>query len=150
MKLDDWGWHIGGGFPEESPEEYGAVHMGLFLKWAATAGYLSELVLDQEAEFIADLDNLKTNKISGTNFLLKYSDGKLFSDDMNENIRPFVEDYYNGQYLSDLPELFQDLVYHKPEEDFAFDKLSAMIERRLGEFQAGIRFSKPKPKFLGD
>ncbi|MGB1032551.1 MAG: hypothetical protein ACPGWM_08040 [Flavobacteriales bacterium] len=51
MKYDDASWHSGGeGFPKSSPDEYGGVHIALFLKWCFVQGWASELHSEHHAE----------------------------------------------------------------------------------------------------
>ena len=49
MKYDDASWHSGGDFPEGSPQEYGATHIALIMKWCFLKGWAGEIHTGDEA-----------------------------------------------------------------------------------------------------
>ena len=134
MKYDDASWHSGGEFPEDSPPEYGATHIALFLKWCFLKGWAGELFTEEAPE---ELQEIIDGKISATEFFLDFCDGKFISDFLNDEGNQFAEQYYgrNGLYLLDYEQHFGDLMYVKPEKDHDFDKFSEMLEKR---YQSGI------------
>ncbi|PQO37439.1 hypothetical protein DTL21_05710 [Bremerella cremea] len=131
MKYDDASWHYGGeGFPEDSPEEYGGVHIGLFLRFCFVIGWAGELHTSEEPEEVEDVISGKT---SGTDFLFKNCDGKLTDEDFNDEGNSFASAYYgdDGNYLADLDASFGRLIYNSPESGFDFNAYSKMIESRI-------------------
>ena len=40
-------------------------------------------------------------QMTGTEFFMRYCDGKLWDDDIREDVLPFVNEYFNGAYLND-------------------------------------------------
>ena len=53
MKYDDANWHCGSDtFPEDQPEEYGATHIGLFLKWCFIQGWAGALHMREEPDAV--------------------------------------------------------------------------------------------------
>ncbi len=135
MKYDDAEWHSGGEFPEDSPSEYRATHIALFLKWCFLKGWIGELHKDErESE---DLELLLNDKLSATAFFIKYCDGKLTDEDFDEIGNDFASQYYgdDGLYFDDYVKHFGHLIYVAPESDHDFIKYSAVLEHR---YQTGI------------
>ncbi len=130
MKHDDAEWHSGGDFPKGSPPEYGVTHIALFLKWCFLKGWVGESHKDErEAK---DLQLLLEGKLSATEFFLKYCDGKLNDNDLNETGNNFAREYYgdDGLYFDDYIKYFGDLMYVAPDSDHDFKKYSAILEYR--------------------
>lgn len=134
MKYDDASWHYEGEFPVESPLEYGATHIALFLKWCFIKGWASEIHLEEEPE---DTERLIQGTMSATEYFLKYCDAKLTDEDLNEEGNAFADKYYgkDGLYLQDYIDHFSDLAYVAPEEDHDFQLFTSMLEARC---QSGI------------
>lgn len=134
MKYDDASWHYGGEFPANSPDEFGATHIAMFLRWCFTKGWAGALHLEEEPE---DTQKVIDGTLSATEFFMQYSDGKLTSDDFNDQGNAFAQKYYgdDGLYLSDYAEHFGDLMYVAPENAHDFGKFASMLESRL---QSGI------------
>src|SRR5262249_10899633 len=130
LKYDDAGWHSGGDFPADSPEEFAGTHIGLFLRFCFTKGWAGELHTEEEPDAVAAVVQ---GTMSGTDFLFQYCDGKLTDEDLNEEGNAIAEQYYgdNGQYLNDYAANFEDLLYTAPESVHDFKKYSQMIETRL-------------------
>lgn len=135
VKYDDASWHSDGDFPSGSPSEYGGTHIGLYLRFCFTKGWAGKLHIEEEPEAVAAVIH---GKMSGTDFLFRYCDGKLTEEDLNEVGNAVTVRYYgdNGRYLSDYAELFMDEMYLVPESAHDFDLFSRMFEQRLesGDF----------------
>ena len=134
MKYDDASWHYGGEFPVDSPPEYGATHIALFLKWCFIKGWIGEMHLEEEPE---DTERLIQGTLSATKYFLKYCDEKLTDEDLSAEGNVFAEKYYgkDGLYLQDYIDHFSDLAYVAPEEDHDFQLFSSILEAR---YQSGI------------
>ncbi|KAI9133885.1 hypothetical protein [Acaryochloris sp. CCMEE 5410] len=134
MKYDDASWHYGGEFPVDSPPEYGATHIALFLKWCFIKGWIGDMHLEEEPE---DTERLIQGTLSATEYFLKYCDETLTDEDLNEEGNVFAEQYYgkNGLYLQDYIDHFSDLAYVAPEENHDFQLFSSILEAR---YQSGI------------
>lgn len=65
-------------------------HIGLFLRWIIEKGFEGDIA-DKE-----HCDMVRSGKITGTEYLFSDCDGKLWDEDIREDILPFVESYYGG------------------------------------------------------
>ena len=130
MKYDDASWHYGGDFPKNSPKEYGATHIALFLRWCFTKAWIGEIHLDNEPE---ETKRMAEGSMSAVEYFLKYCDGKLTDEDLDDRGNAFAEEYYgeDGLYFDDYATHFGDLMYEVPETAHDFKKFSAMMENRL-------------------
>ncbi|WP_124098961.1 hypothetical protein [Ruminococcus sp. Marseille-P6503] len=75
-----------------------ANHIGLFLRWIIENGFEGEESDPEGTELV------RKGKISGSEYLMEYCDGKFWESDVREDILPFVEKYYEKAYLSDYGE----------------------------------------------
>ena len=130
MKYDDASWHYGGDFPPDSPEEFGAVHIALFLKWCFTKGWAGEFHLEEQPK---DMQKVIDGTMSATKYFLKYCDEKLTDEDLNEQGNIVAGAYYgtDGLYLDDYALHFGDLMYVAPEDAHDFDEFASVLEARL-------------------
>ncbi|MBN8282784.1 hypothetical protein [Zoogloea sp.] len=131
MKYDDANWHCGSdNFPEDQPEEYGATHIGLFLKWCFIQGWAGALHLREEPDAV---HAVIAGRLSGTEFLLTYCDGKLTNESLNAAGNAFAEKYYGDQglYLQDYSEHFGHHEYSSPESAHDFAAFSSLLNGRL-------------------
>jgi hypothetical protein len=129
LKYDDASWHYGGEFPENAPEEHGGTHIALFMKWCFVQGLAGDFHLQGEPE---DTQKVIEGKLSASEFLFKYCDGKLTTEDLNEEGNAFAENYYGdeGLYLSDYANEFRGLMYVASEQEHDFKRFSDLIEKR--------------------
>lgn len=131
MKYDDVSWHYGSdGFPKDGPEEYGATHMGLFLKWCFIQGWAGALHMRDEPEAV---QAVIAGELSGTAFVLTYCDGKLTNLSFNAEGNAFAEKYYGDQglYLQDYQKHFASHEYSSPESAHDFAEFSSILDGRL-------------------
>ena len=131
MKYDYGSWHYeGDGFPRDSPQEYGAIHIGLFLKWCLLRGFAGRVPLDDWPE---ELAAVLAGKMSGTAFVVECLGEQLSSEDLNEEGNRFAEVYYGpkGNYLLDLDGKFGNLIYRAPESAYDFSQFSAVVDARF-------------------
>ena len=129
MKYDDASWHYGGEFPSESPREYGGTHIGMFLRWCFAKGWAGDLHTEEVNEAV---EAVVRGKMSGTDFLFKYCDGKLTDEDLNDAGNQFASSYYESDYTRDYVELFADEMYVAPESAHDVEKLLKLLDKRLG------------------
>lgn len=131
MKYDDASWHCGSdNFPEDQPEEYGATHIGLFLKWCFIQGWAGTLHMREEPDAV---HAVIAGRLSGTEFLLTYCDGKLTSESLNAPGNAFAGKYYGDQglYLQDYSAHFGHHEYSSPESAHDFTAFSSLLNGRL-------------------
>lgn len=112
MALDQADWHyesakelylkthsITGELTEKQEEEirlFAAEHIGLFMRWIIERGFEGE---DSDKE---ECEKVRNGQLSGAEYLLKNCDGKLWGEDIREDILPFAESYYDGNvYFND-------------------------------------------------
>src|SRR5262245_43945896 len=107
MSYDRADWHSGGDFPSDLPPENGGTHIGMFLAWAIMNGLEGELHReDSEAE----LQAVRSRRMTGRDFLFRACDGKFWDEDLNEEGNMFARYYYApegggyGPYINDFEE----------------------------------------------
>jgi hypothetical protein len=138
MKYDDAGWHTGGTFPSDLPDESAATHIGMFAAWAWLRGLGNPEFLDESGEILASLTD--RNDTPGAIFLGE-CDGKLTDEDLNDAGNSFAATYYMddaGGYLVDYEEcLAKDLpsVYHVEDAWQNYDRLSPLLDRQFSEWK---------------
>lgn len=99
-KFDDASWHWGAdNFPEDVPEENGATHIGMFVTWAITRGLFADP--DLTPEEVEAVEAVRTGSMSGRDFLLRYFNGKLYSDCFTDQAADFAALYYDD-FLKDF------------------------------------------------
>jgi len=131
VKYDDASWHYGADhFPKDQPEEHGATHIGLFLKWCFVKGWAGQLHTEGEPEAVVEVVN---GTRSGTKFLLEFCDGKFTNEDLTPEGNAFAEQYYgeNGLYLEDYISHFGSYEYRSPESAHDFLQFSTILEERM-------------------
>jgi hypothetical protein len=131
MKYDDASWHYGAeSFPRDQPEEYGATHIGLFLKWCFIQGWAGAHHINEEPDAV---QAVIAGRLSGTEFLFTYCDGKLTNVSLNERGNAFAKKYYGDQglYLQDYLKHFGSHEYSSPESAHDFAEFSSLLHGRL-------------------
>lgn len=130
MKYHDASWHYGGDFPQGSPNEFGATHIALFLKWCFCKGWIGDLHKEDAPD---EVERLVSGQLSATEFFLMHCDGKLTNEDLSAEGNAFAEKYYgeNGLYLTDYATHFGEFMYVAPEAAHNYEQFTAMIDDRL-------------------
>ncbi len=104
-------WHYGGDFPKELPKENGGTHIGMFINWIIDNDLIGSIHLENSLDGVNDV---KSKKITGRDFLFKYCDEKFWDEDLNEIGLAFTKFYYQnpkdpedvyGQYIEDYEQL---------------------------------------------
>lgn len=127
MAIDraDWHWKsaeevyreahgITGELTEEQEDEIwnlSAEHIGIFLEWIIE-NHMEGVDADEE-----DCEKVRNGEMSGTEYLFRNCDGKLCDVDINENLMPFVEFYYND-YCEDCVNINHSLLKKKIDERY--------------------------------
>jgi hypothetical protein len=91
MKYDDMSWHIEGEFPDNISTSAAATHIGFFTVWAWINGLGGESLLESFDE-ISEILNQK--KMSPGQIIIRYCDGKLTDEDLNDEGNRFALAYY--------------------------------------------------------
>lgn len=76
--------------------EYAGNHIACFLVWIIQRDFYNPEMFEAK-----DIQLIKDEKITGTEFLMDYCDGKFFREFMSEDILAFVDSYYDTKYISD-------------------------------------------------
>jgi hypothetical protein len=82
-------------FEADLPNENGGRHIALFLEWAIQRGLAN-------GELTAEADNLRSGKTTGLDLLFDRCDGKLYTDDLNDEGNAFVVACYHDYYIPDF------------------------------------------------
>lgn len=118
MKYDDVSWHCGGHFPDNSPQEFGATHIALIMKWCFQKGWAGAIHTEDECSN-SDVQRVVSGEMRAIEFFMRWCDGKLTDEDFTEEGNLFLQSYYGKEtdlYISDYIENFGGLMYVKGEE----------------------------------
>jgi hypothetical protein len=143
MKFDD-AEHYFLEFESELPNEAGAVPMGMYLSWLAGRRLLS-------SNLAARLASPRAGSTTWAARLFELCDGKLMSDDLNEDGEAFTRDYYPG-YLRDysaclgLADETADGLCAVPESPENLDKIRHLLDRRWEQWKSGKNGPAPAPE----
>lgn len=106
-KYDDASWHYEGDYPQNLPDECAATHIGMYIAWCIDNNRMSEEIMeDYEEEIMA----IKSRKITGAAFVIKAMDEKFTSDDLDEKMIGFTNDYYESDTAFEYS-YFEDYCY---------------------------------------
>ena len=139
MKYDDASWHYGGDFPDDLPDEAGATHSGMFLAWALLSDLGGEMHTEEMPESFATLEE---RSLTPGAFFLKFCDGKLTDEDLNDEGNKFAAAYFNfenGNYLADYETLLLGSLpslYHVPDAWSTYETLKPVLDQRLKEWRS--------------
>ncbi len=127
-KLDDVSWHLdAAGEPEETAEVRAGLHIGLFLAWVAHRGDWTG-ISGQEA---APVEQVRTRKMTGTQFLLEHCDGKLYTEMLTPDAASFAESYYPRKFLQAYARVLHAhglQEYQVPDDWKLFDEVAREVE----------------------
>lgn len=113
-------------------------HIGFFFTWLVRRHMVGEIHQGEP------LEDVRLGEMSGTDFFLRYCDGKFREEDVEAAALPFVRDYYGeGRYwreyvdwvlntLCDLP-----LEFSESYEDYL--RLEPVLDRALEDYRKGKR-----------
>lgn len=102
---------------------YAGNHIGFFLTWIIQHHFVGSIHDDDEEAVSAVCDE----KLLGVDFLIKYCDGKLYAEDMSDDILPFAAEYYENSYMRDY-------------SDWVFDELNELPLEFIGSWDDYHKF----------
>lgn len=132
-------WHYGADdFPKELDIKSGGTHIGMYLAWAIHNNLIGEFHLQESLESI---EKVKNREMTGTDFLVRECDEKLWSEDLNELGNEFTKHYYEsnlyyGDYELAVGEHYATL-YHIPDTWENFDKVSKLLTSKFNKWAEG-------------
>jgi hypothetical protein len=130
-KYDDFQWHINEGFPKELDETGALTHIGMFMGWVIDNGFESALLREN---FQRELRKFKKRKITGSEFLALCCDGRLTSDDLNEEANLFAQNYYaTDEYFNDYVSASDDnceTIFHEEDSWDNYYKIKKIIQEK--------------------
>lgn len=99
-----------------------AFHLSIFLAWLAKHDFLNP---KSDGFNLEDAQKLKNETITGTDYLFKHLDEKLYSFDISDTLIPFISDFYEDYMDFCYTVLVDDVartefdwkVYHLVEDD---------------------------------
>lgn len=130
IKYDDASWHFDGDFPKELGITAARTHMGFVIRWAAENKLLSNLLT---SNFPNEINALKNNKITSSEFIEKCCDDKLTNDDFSEEGNLFLSHYYDDHYMDDYVDTSSDdlpTIYHEPDNNEKYQIVKEIINIR--------------------
>lgn len=137
--IDRIDWHQTDNFPENVPIENGGTHIGMYLNWIIDNNLIGEFHLTESTNAIEDV---KTRKITGRDFLIEYCDGKFWDEDLSEIGLKFTEDYYStDKYFGDYAEALdsnQESIYEYENSWENYEKIKVVIDKRYKDWKRKI------------
>ena len=112
-----------------------AFHLSIFVAWLAK----HELFDPQSDGFdFEDAQKLKNETITGTDYLFKHLDEKLYSSDISDTLLPFISDFYEDYMDFCYTVLVDDIarsefsweIYHSVEDDI--DEMFSQYKTHIG------------------
>ena len=99
-----------------------AFHLSIFVAWLAKHDFLNP---QSDGFNLEDAQKLKNETITGTDYLFKYLDEKLYSTDISNTLLPFISDFYEDYMDFCYTVLVDDVartefdwkIYHLVEDD---------------------------------
>lgn len=99
-----------------------AFHLSIFVAWLAKHDFLNP---QSDGFNHEDAQKLKNETITGTNYLFKHLDEKLYSSDISDTLLPFISDFYEDYMDFCYTVMVDDIartefdwkIYHLVEED---------------------------------
>lgn len=99
-----------------------AFHLSIFVAWLAKHDFLNP---ESDGFNFEDAQKLKNETITGTDYLFKHLDEKLYSTDISNTLLPFISDFYEDYMDFCYTVLVDDVartefdwkIYHLVEDD---------------------------------
>lgn len=153
MKYDDSEYYFLN-FETDLDNEAANTHIGMYLAWALLSGLGN--TGDAMNDWAADTARLRARETTGGQLLSDRCDGKLTSDEFNDEGNAFAADYYEKQFHHDYAHVFDsqipstghdaDDICSVPDTWANFDLLKPVLDRRLADWRA--RRTPPAPREL--
>ena len=134
--IDRADWHYGGDYPKGLPLENAGTHIGMYINWIINNDLIGTLHLEDSKQGIEDV---KSKKITGRDFLFQYCDEKFWEDDLNDEGLAFSKYYYQnpidpedayGKYIKDYETILGaefDSLYEIPNTWENYNKIAKQI-----------------------
>jgi hypothetical protein len=139
MTYDRIDWHTGNNFPKELPFKNGGTHIGMFLSWIIDNDLIGLFHIENSKESV---EKVKNREMTGTQFLIKECDSKLWPEDLNEEGNNFAKSYYAnendyGQYIDDYSIVFNnyETLYHVDDTWENYKKIEFVISKKYREWK---------------
>ncbi len=129
-------------FTSDLPNEAGGIPIGLYWVWAAGAGLVDDAVAK-------DIEARRARGQSAADILFDLADGKLTTDELNEEGAAFTEAYYATSYIADYRRCFRitddsgDAVCSVPDTPASSTRLKPFLHERLMAWRAQPRVDTP-------
>ncbi|MCI5926659.1 hypothetical protein [Streptococcus vestibularis] len=111
-----------------------AFHLSIFVTWLAKHDFLNP---QSDGFSLEDAQKLKNETITGTDYLFKHLDEKLYSTDISDTLLPFISEFYEDYMDFCYTVLVDDVartqfdwkIYHLVEDDIdeMFSQYSTLI-----------------------
>lgn len=139
ITLDNAKWHYEGDYPKGLSANNAYNHIGFFIGWLLEKDFFE---LDFKKNNELGIKSFKAREISSPTFFHDYMDGYFSTEDLKEEIIPFVIDYYNqdlskSEYLSDyIQALCVNLptVYHVEDTFSNYIIVFTFMEKKFGQW----------------
>lgn len=132
--IDRADWHYDAdNFPDDVPEENGATHIGMFVRWAIGRGFFIDDATPPEA-----IEAVRAGTMSGRDLVLEHLDGKLWPSMLTDECAAFAEAHWSDfiDEFASLPTEAGDTVYHVEDTDENYNTVAAALDalwaRRTG------------------
>lgn len=77
--------------------KYACVHIAFYMTWIIRKGQLGDMHKEDPRD-AADAEKVKNGEISGIDYLMKYCDGRLYPEDMTNEMAEFTAKFYEKNY----------------------------------------------------
>ena len=112
-----------------------AFHLSIFVSWLTKHDFLNP---QSDVFNLEDAQKFKNETITGTDYLFKHLDEKLYSTDISNTLLPFISDFYEDYmdfcYIVLVDDVarteFDWKIYHLVEDD---------IDEMFSQYQTHIR-----------
>jgi len=137
---DDAAYHRGASaFVTEGLHPHNSgTHIGIYLAWIIISR-LESFSLRQQAA--AEVEEVRSQQVTGRDFLFAHCDGRLTSDALNKEARAFTDLYYEDQYLRD----YHDVLVTKATGTYAvtdsranYERMAALMDERLRDYRGTL------------
>jgi predicted Rdx family selenoprotein len=141
--LDKAKWHYEGDFPEDLTKDAAYTATGMFITWLINNNWFSEEI---EHQFATEIEKVKQKQLTGAEFYRKCLDGVFSTQELADEIKPFVNEYLNIQKdiytAEDYVHTFQGVgltFYHVANTWENYDLIEPVIEQRFKVFWERIQ-----------
>ncbi|OAB38935.1 hypothetical protein [Paenibacillus glacialis] len=136
--LDKAKWHYEGDFPKDLTKDAAYTATGMFITWLIKNNWFTEEI---GQNFATEIEKVKKKKLTGAEFYQKCLDGVFSTQELSDEIKPFVNEYLNIQKdfytAEDYVHTFQGVgltFYHVANTWENYDLIEPVIEQRFQEF----------------